>query len=166
MPDSSERGFNMFSAPARRVFETAQEEAKRFNQRYITAEHLLLALLGEKEGVVAQVFTNLKVDVREMRTALEFSINREATPGDRPPSLGPRAKKAIRLAVDEARLTELNRVSTPTKLPSTEFATRHRSSKPVRNAHAARAEPTTKRSAPQCSTAWVSTSPNSPPTAN
>ena len=112
MPDSSERGFNMFSAPARRVFETAQEEAKRYNQRYITAEHLLLALLGEKEGIVAQVFTNLKVDVRELRTALEFSINREATPGERPPSLGPRAKKAIRLAVDEARLGELNRVGT------------------------------------------------------
>lgn len=112
MPDSSERGFNMFSAPARRVFETAQEEAKRFNQRYITAEHLLLALLSEKEGIVAQVFTNLKVDVREMRTALEFSINREATPADRPPSLGPRAKKAIRLAVDEARLSELSRVGT------------------------------------------------------
>ena len=112
MPDSSERGFNMFSAPARRVFETAQEEAKRFNQRYITAEHLLLALLGEKEGVVAQVFTNLKIDVREMRTALEFTVNRETTPADRPPSLGPRAKKAIRLAVDEARLGELNRVGT------------------------------------------------------
>ena len=112
MPDSSERGFNMFSAPARRVFETAQEEAKRFNQRYITAEHLLLALLSEKEGIVAQVFTNLKIDVREMRTALEFSINREATPADRPPSLGPRAKKAIRLAVDEARLSELSRVGT------------------------------------------------------
>ena len=112
MPDSSERGFNMFSAPARRVFETAQEEAKRFNQRYITAEHLLLALLGEKEGIVAQVFTNLNIDVGEMRTALEFSINREATPGERPPSLGPRAKKAIRLAVDEARLSELSRVGT------------------------------------------------------
>ena len=112
MPDSSERGFNMFSAPARRVFESAQEEAKRFNQRYITAEHLLLALLSEKEGIVAQVFTNLKVDVREMRTALEFTINREATPADRPPSLGPRAKKAIRLAVDEARLSELSRVGT------------------------------------------------------
>ena len=112
MPDSSERGFNMFSAPARRVFESAQEEAKRFNHRYITAEHLLLALLGEKEGVVAQVFSNLSVDVRELRTALEFSINREATPADRPPSLGPRAKKAIRLAVDEARLSELSRVGT------------------------------------------------------
>ena len=112
MPDSSERGFNMFSAPARRVFETAQEEAKRFNQRYITAEHILLALLSEKEGIVAQVFTNLKVDAREMRTALEFSINRETTPGERPPSLGPRAKKAIRLAVDEARLSELSRVGT------------------------------------------------------
>ncbi len=112
MPDSSERGFNMFSAPARRVFETAQEEAKRFNQRYITAEHLLLALLGEKEGIVAQVFTNLKIDVKELRHNLEFNINREATPADRPPSLGPRAKKAIRLAVDEARLSELNRVGT------------------------------------------------------
>ena len=112
MPDSSERGFNMFSAPARRVFETAQEEARRFNQRHITAEHLLLALLGEKEGIVAQVFTNLKVDIKELRHNLEFNINREATPADRPPSLGPRAKKAIRLAVDEARLNQLNRVGT------------------------------------------------------
>ncbi len=112
MPDSSERGFNMFSAPARRVFETAQEEARRFNQRYITAEHLLLALLSEQEGAVSRVFKNLDVDVTELRTALEFSINREDVPGERPPSLGPRAKKAIRLAVDEARLSELPRVGT------------------------------------------------------
>ena len=112
MPDSSDKGFNIFSERARRVFEVAQEEAKRFNQRYITTEHLLLALLDEREGVAAQVFSNLQIDVGEMRTSLEFMINKDMNYGTEPPSLDPRAKKAIRLAVDEARLNEVRRVGT------------------------------------------------------
>ena len=106
------KGFDIFSERARRVFEVAQEEAKRFNQRHITTEHLLHALLGEQEGVAAQVFKNLHVDIRELRTSLEFIINKEVDLASEPPSLNPRAKKAIRLAVDEARLNDLNSVGT------------------------------------------------------
>ncbi len=112
MPDSSDKGFNIFSERARRVFEVAQEEAKRFNHRYITTEHLLLALLGEQEGVAAQVFTNLKVDIGEMRNSLEFLINKDQNYDASSPSLDPRAKKAIRLAVDEARLNDVRSVGT------------------------------------------------------
>ena len=112
MPDSSGKGFNIFSERARRVFEMAQEEAKRFNQHYIRTEHLLLALLDEREGVAAQVFNSLQVDVGEMRTSLEFMINKDTNYGTEPPSLDPHAKKAIRLAVDEARLNALRRVGT------------------------------------------------------
>ncbi len=112
MPDSGDRGLDMFSVHARRVFETAQEQARRYKQRHITAEHLLLALIDEDEGLVASVFKSLKVDVRGMRAELEFLINKNATTVKQAPSLGPRAKKAIRLAVDEARLNAVKLVGT------------------------------------------------------
>lgn len=112
MPDKSESGFDIFSERSRRVFEVAQEEARRFNQRYITTEHLLLALLQEKEGVAAQIFTNLDANIGEMRSNLEFMVNREVEDAEGAPSLDPRAKKAIRTAVNEARLAKLKRVGT------------------------------------------------------
>ena len=112
MADSSEKGFNIFSERSRRVFEVAQEEARRFNQRYITTEHLLLALLREKEGVAAQIFNNLDANVGEMRSSLEFMVNREVESSSDAPSLDPKAKRAIRMAVNEARLAKLKRVGT------------------------------------------------------
>ena len=112
MADKSDSGFDIFSERSRRVFEVAQEEARRFNQRYITTEHLLLALLQEKEGVAAQIFTNLEADIGEMRSNLEFMVNREVEDAEGAPSLDPRAKKAIRTAVNEARLAKLKRVGT------------------------------------------------------
>ena len=112
MADKSDSGFDIFSERSRRVFEVAQEEARRFNQRYITTEHLLLALLQEKEGVAAQIFTNLEADIGEMRSNLEFMVNREVEDAEGVPSLDPRAKKAIRTAVNEARLAKLKRVGT------------------------------------------------------
>ena len=112
MPGSSDKGFNIFSERSRKVFEKAQEEAKRFNQRYITTEHLLLALLQEKEGVAAQIFTNLNANVGEIRSNLEFMVNRQIEEMTDAPSLDPQAKRAIRQAVNEARLAKLKRVGT------------------------------------------------------
>lgn len=112
MPDKGQKGFDIFSERSRRVFTVAQEEAKRFNQRYITTEHLLLALLREREGVAAQIFTNLEADIGEMCSRLEFMVNREVEETKATPSLDPRAKKAIRTAVNEARLAKLQRVGT------------------------------------------------------
>ncbi len=92
-----------FTERARKVLSLAQEEAQRFQHDYIGTEHLLLGLVREGEGVAAKVLSNLGVELKEVRNAVEAMIGR----GD-PIVLGelgltPRAKKVIELAVDEAR---------------------------------------------------------------
>src|SRR5947209_13590058 len=99
--------FDSFTERARKVLSLAQEEAQRFQHNYIGAEHLLLGLLREGEGVAAQVLRKLGVDLSRVRDAVEQIIGR----GDRivlgQIGLTPRSKKIIELAVDEAR--RLNR---------------------------------------------------------
>ncbi len=95
--------FDKFTERARMVLSLAQEEAQRFQHSYIGTEHLLLGLVREGEGVAAKVLSNLGVELNKVRSAVEFIIGR----GDRivlgESGLTPRAKKAIELAVDEAR---------------------------------------------------------------
>ena len=94
--------FDKFTERARRVLTLAQEEALRFNHNYIGTEHLLLGLVRESEGVAAKVLANLGVDLKKVRSAVEFTIGR----GDRPVAgeigLTPRAKKVIELGFEEA----------------------------------------------------------------
>lgn len=52
---------------AKRAIEYAIEEARTFNHRYIGTEHILLGLLREKEGIAAQVLTNLGLNLDEVR---------------------------------------------------------------------------------------------------
>src|SRR5260221_693929 len=99
--------YDTFTQRARKVLSLAQEEAQRFQHNYIGAEHLLLGLVREGEGVAAKVLSNLGVELNKVRDAVEAMIGR----GD-PIVLGelgltPRAKKVIELAVDEAH--RLNR---------------------------------------------------------
>ncbi len=94
--------YDTFTQRARKVLSLAQEEAQRFQHNYIGAEHLLLGLVREGEGVAAKVLSNLGVELNKVRDAVEAMIGR----GD-PIVLGelgltPRAKKVIELAVDEA----------------------------------------------------------------
>jgi ATP-dependent Clp protease ATP-binding subunit ClpC len=95
--------FDKFTERARRVLTLAQEEAQRFNHNYIGTEHLLLGLISENDGVASQVFTNLKIDINKVRSAIEFIIGRGERPNANEIGLTPRAKKVIELAVDEAR---------------------------------------------------------------
>src|SRR5215217_8236340 len=99
MPDR----FDKFTERARKVLQLAQEEAQRFNHNYIGTEHLLLGLVREGEGIAAKVLGNLGVERNKVYSAVEFIIGR----GDRMVigdiALTPRGKKAIELAVEEAR---------------------------------------------------------------
>ncbi len=94
--------FAQFTERARKVLSLAQEEAQRFNHNYIGTEHVLLGLVREEEGGAAKVLNNLGVDLRNVRSAVEFIISR----GDRIVlgNIGftPRSTKVIELAVDEA----------------------------------------------------------------
>src|SRR6187431_1465226 len=104
--------FDKFTERARKVLQLAQEEAQRFNHNYIGTEHLLLGLVREGEGVAARVLENMNVELSKVRTAVEFIIGR----GDRPVvgevGLTPRAKRVIKLAIDEARRLGHNYIGT------------------------------------------------------
>ena len=95
--------FDKFTPRSRKVLSMAQEEAQRFQHNYIGTEHLLLGLLREKEGSVANLLSRLGVDLKKARSAVEFIIGR----GDRivlgEIGLTPRAKQAIELGIDEAQ---------------------------------------------------------------
>ena len=52
---------------AKKVLEYAIEEARNLNHNYVGAEHLLLGLLREQDGVAAQVLMNLGVKLEEVR---------------------------------------------------------------------------------------------------
>jgi len=81
----------------------SREEAQRFQHNYIGTEHLLLGLVRENGGTAAAVLRNLGVEIKKVRSSVEFIIGR----GDRivlgELGLTPRAKKVLELAADEAR---------------------------------------------------------------
>ena len=95
--------FEKFSERARRVLSLAQEEAQRFNHNYIGTEHVLLGIVRETEGTAAKVLGNLSVELKKVRSAVEFIIGKGESAGNSEIGLTPRAKKVIELAVDEAR---------------------------------------------------------------
>ena len=95
--------FDTFTVRARRVLRFSREEAQRFQHNYIGTEHLLLGLVRENGGTAAAVLRNLGVEIKKVRSSVEFIIGR----GDRivlgELGLTPRAKKVLELAADEAR---------------------------------------------------------------
>lgn len=100
MSDKLER----FTKRARRVLTLAQEEALRLNHNYIGTEHLLLGLVREENGVAVNVLRELGVEPSQVIRAVERTVGRGERPPYGKPSLAPRTKRVIELAVDEARL--------------------------------------------------------------
>ncbi len=92
-----------FTKHARQVLQIAQEEAKRLNHNYVGTEHLLLGLAKEENGLASRVLRELGATPADMVRAVE----RMAPPNPRrpfsQPTLTPRTKRVIELAVEEAR---------------------------------------------------------------
>ncbi len=91
------------TAPARKVLALAQTEAQRLNHDYIGAEHILLAMMSEGEGIAARALSNLGIDLGQAReTVLRFAGRGNGTDAGEK-SLAASSKKAIELAVEEAK---------------------------------------------------------------
>ena len=95
--------FDKYTERARSVLTLAQEEAQRLNHNYIGTEHLLLGLVRERGGVAAKVLSNLGLELTEVHSRVESIIGRDDEHTVDQVGLTTRAKKAIELAVDEAR---------------------------------------------------------------
>ncbi len=96
-------GFERFSEGARKVLTKAQEEAKRLGHGYIDTEHILLGIVDDESGMAAKVLANLGVPLAKVRAAVEFVVGKGERRATGEISLAPRAKRAIEIAVDEAR---------------------------------------------------------------
>jgi ATP-dependent Clp protease ATP-binding subunit ClpC len=96
--------YERFTDRARKIMQLANQEALRFNQKYIGTEHLLLGLIREGSGVAVTVLNNLHVDLNQVQVEVEKLIQTGPDPvtvGKLPQT--PRTKKVIEYAFEEAR---------------------------------------------------------------
>jgi ATP-dependent Clp protease ATP-binding subunit ClpA len=96
--------FERFTDRARRVLVLAQEEARRMGDTFIGTEHLLLALIGEHEGVAAKVLQQLGLELGKARVAVEALRGEPSEPDavSPTPPFTARVRKVLELALREA----------------------------------------------------------------
>lgn len=78
-PGAAQSPFRFFNDRAKRTLALAQDEAVRFNHRYIGPEHVLLGLAREGEGVAARSLDALGATLSKLRVQVEASIGRGTT---------------------------------------------------------------------------------------
>lgn len=96
---------NNFTPRARKVFDLARSEARRFNHNYVGTEHILLGLIKLGEGVAVNVLGRMGLDLKTVRAAVEKQAGpgpEEAKMPDTIP-LTPRVQKVMAHALTEAR---------------------------------------------------------------
>ena len=105
--------FERFTDRARRVVVLAQEEARGLNHNYIGTEHILLALVGEGEGVAAQVLlTRFGMTLTGTRDEVVARVSRGSQPPKGKIPFTPRAKKVLELSLREALKLSHNYIGT------------------------------------------------------
>ncbi len=63
--------FKRFTGRARKVLQLANQEAQRFNHKYIGLEHVLMALVKEGSGIAALALTEVGLNLRLIRSEVE-----------------------------------------------------------------------------------------------
>jgi hypothetical protein len=90
----------------RRVVVLAEEEARMLDHNYIGTEHILLGLIGERDGVAAQVLVKLGAELNRVRQqVIQIISGQQPRLGRRPPREGvPRIEAQARPDAIEDRL--------------------------------------------------------------
>jgi prophage maintenance system killer protein len=94
--------FRRFTDQARRVVHLAEEEARLLRHDHVSAEHLLLGLLYEGQGVAVSALNSLGLSGEDVRGQVAEIIGHgQSSPGDAIP-FTPQARKVLELALREA----------------------------------------------------------------
>ena len=103
----------MFTELARKAIEYARDEAARLRHDYIGTEHLLLGLIRLGEGRSVEVITNLGLELKDLKAAIEEVVQPSGgtmTMGQLP--LTARAKKTLEISGQEARALKSKDIDT------------------------------------------------------
>lgn len=101
--------FDRFTQRAQEAIAQSQEILQRYKHSQLDAEHLLLALLEQAEGAIAQILERLGVDVEMIKRRLDQVLS--TTPPTYLPGgasqaqiyVTPRVKRVIDVAMEESR---------------------------------------------------------------
>ena len=105
--------FDKFTDKARKVLVLAQEEARALHQPYVGTEHVLLALLKEKEGLAAQALDHLGVTYEATLTCVQQLIKGDASADvSAHLSFTPRVKRVLENSLREAMQMGKSYIST------------------------------------------------------
>ena len=104
--------FGRFTERAKKVLIQAQQEAKEMGCPYVGTEHVLLALIGEGEGVAAKVLAGLGIDAERVRQAVTQMVEAAKGQAVSEPVITPRSKMVLELSIDEARRMGVGYVGT------------------------------------------------------
>ena len=94
--------FERFTEQARQVVVLAREEAHALKHNYIGTEHILLGLLGEREGIAGWVLGSLDVSAGRVRAQVVQLAGTGQEPAAGLTPFTPHAKKVLELALREA----------------------------------------------------------------
>ena len=105
--------FDKFTDKARKVLVLAQEEARALHPPYVGTEHVLLALLKEKEGLAAQALDHLGVTYEATLTCVQQLIKGDASADvSGHLSFTPRVKRVLENSLREAMQMGKSYIST------------------------------------------------------
>src|SRR6266550_6899902 len=105
--------FDKFTEKAQEALVTAQSLAKDQHHGQVEAEHLLLALLSQSDGIPTAVLGRIGVNAGVLRTAVEQDLGRQPKVyGPEEPPVGPGLRRALEVAQAEAQRLRDEYVST------------------------------------------------------
>lgn len=106
---------DLFTPKAKEVLMLAQEEAKYFKHQTIGSEHLLLALVVEKEGIAGKTLSEMNIQENDIREEIEhytgFGMVKHY-PDNYFLPYSPRVKQIIAYANDEAKRSGAEKIGT------------------------------------------------------
>jgi len=100
-----------FTDGAQSVISLAQEKAISLGHDYVGTEHILLGLLGEKNGIAAKALGKLNVNLKDIEAAVEKAVGRGNSHASQL-YMTPRTKRVLELAVASANQMRTNYVGT------------------------------------------------------
>jgi ATP-dependent Clp protease ATP-binding subunit ClpC len=98
-----------FSNQMKEIISFSRDEAERLGNDYIGTEHLLLALIRDRDNTAVRILKSFKVDLKEMQDEIELAIKsnkgyQKALP------LNVSAEQIIHGAVSEAKTLKSKKV--------------------------------------------------------